>query len=238
MNKYNFENKFINLLSNLFKTEFNFNDNLNNLHLLQLSNNISDDDKKNLFIMKNIGVNDRKNILINKFHQYVDNNCSFNNEYINFIKSYIKPMFTNEDKIIIQKTPNLRISFPNLTAIGTYKNDRDDIIGLHNDAEFGHFNGEINCIIPLTKMYDTNSIYYEPYINSYIDLQNYNSLNLDENEFGLIYLNQLKHYNKINKTENTRVSFDIRIIPYSLYMTNIDFFKNTKFELDKYFIVI
>ena len=161
----------------------------------------------------------------------------------NFINQYIKPLFSKnqtENKIVIQKTPNLRISFPNTTAIGKhhYENEiENDVIGLHKDADFGHHKDEINIIIPLTNMFDTNSIYYEPEINSTISTNNYLNLKLDVNDFFVVKFNQLLHFNKINKTGVTRLSLDFRIIPYDKYINNIDYFKGTKFELGNYFIV-
>jgi hypothetical protein len=238
MNLYNFNNDFIPLLQSLYKEKLDFNDKLENLHNILNDNNIPLDERDNLTSFKTIGINDRNNILIKLFHSYVDNNNDFNDKYITFINTYIRPLYPNENKLVIQKTPNIRISFPNLTAIGKYKNDEDNIIGLHSDSDFGHFSGEINIIIPITKMYDSNSIYYEPYVNSHVNYDKYNCIKLNENEYGLIYLNKLKHYNKINKTNYTRISLDTRVIPYSIYMNNIDFFKDTKFELGKYFIDI
>jgi hypothetical protein len=44
--------------------------------------------------------------------------------------------------------------------------------------------------------------------------------------------------NHINKTNKTRISFDIRIIPFSQYEKNMTDFKGTKFELGKYYVVI
>jgi len=67
---------------------------------------------------------------------------------------------------------------------------------------------------------------------------NYLNLNLDTNEFFLEKFNQLHHYNKINNTNVTRISLDLRIIPYDKYINNLDIFKGTKFELGKYYIVL
>jgi hypothetical protein len=36
----------------------------------------------------------------------------------------------------------------------------------------------------------------------------------------------------------TRLSLDFRIIPYHKYIENIDFFTYTKFDLNKYYIVL
>ena len=48
----------------------------------------------------------------------------------------------------------------------------------------------------------------------------FESLTLKKNEFCKIYFNKCLHYNKINDTDNTRVSFDFRVIPYSKYSEN------------------
>ena len=70
-------------------------------------------------------------------------------------------------------------------------------------------------------MFDTNSIYFEPYENSNYPYENYNNLKLNKNNLAFLYFNKWKHFNKINLTNKTRVSFDIRIIPYSKYKENI-----------------
>ena len=53
-------------------------------------------------------------------------------------------------------------------------------------------------------MFDTNSIYYEPEINSTISTNNYLNLKLDINDFFVVKFNQLLHFNKINKTGKLR----------------------------------
>lgn len=96
----------------------------------------------------------------------------------------------------------------------------------------------MNFIIPITPMFDTNSIYYEPHPNSNIDPLDYNNMVVSTNEFVQAYFNKMKHCNRINKTNKTRISFDIRVIPYSKYMENLADFKGTKFELGKYYIIL
>ena len=89
-------------------------------------------------------------------------------------------------------------------------------------------------------MFDTNSIYYEKTIDSNGDLNDYNNLKLDTNEYFQGYFNKLYHYNKINKTEKTRISLDFRIIPYSKYIENkkSSITSNKKLGLDEYFALI
>lgn len=87
-------------------------------------------------------------------------------------------------------------------------------------------------------MFGSNSIYYEPRLNSNIPPLQFENLILKTNEFFQGYFNKIRHCNRINETERTRISFDIRVIPYSKYQANLDYFKGTKFELGKYYIVL
>jgi len=87
-------------------------------------------------------------------------------------------------------------------------------------------------------MFETNSIYYEPSTESKISTDNYINLILEKDEFFIVKFNNLLHFNKINKTGFTRISLDIRIIPYEKYMNNLYYYKNTKFELGKYYIIL
>jgi hypothetical protein len=173
-----------------------------------------------------------------EYHRFIDNDTEFNNIYYKFINEKIKS--SSEEKLIIQKTPNLRISLPNLSALGKNKHELvdNDVIGLHKDADFGHHEDEINFIIPITDMFDTNSIYYEPYPYSNVSTDEYLNLKLKTDEYFIVKFNRLLHFNRINKTGFTRISLDFRIIPYEKYMKNIENFKGTKFELGKYYTVI
>jgi len=233
-----FTNPFIDLLQKAFSQEFNYEGKLDELHSLLETDKLQDVDKQSLCSMKKIGVNDRDSVLIKAFHKFADSNPIFIDTYLDFLRTYIKPMFSTEERLVVQATPNIRISLPNFTAIGAYENDKDETIGLHSDSDFGHFEGEINFVIPITNMFDSNSIYYEPFVNSNVDYRYYRSINLQENEFCMAYFNKLKHYNKRNSTGKTRISFDLRVIPYSKYIENYTFFENTKFELGKYFITL
>jgi hypothetical protein len=152
--------------------------------------------------------------------------------------TYVKSLFPSEEKIVIQKTPNIRFHFPESAAIGRDPKDPENIVGLHCDSNFGHNENEMNFIIPITPMYATNSIYYETKLNSQVDPTQFENLVLKPTEIFQVYFNKLRHCNKINHTGKTRISFDIRVIPYSKYMENLDFFKGTKFELGKYYMVL
>ncbi len=202
---------FINIIKNIYKCR-----ELENLHLL-----ISelDTDKRKYFDQIPIIGQDRSNVFIDKFYEHIRYDDTFIEMYKNFVLNYIKkPMYPNEN-ILYQKIPNIRISFPGLSAIGKHLDSIDEnIIGIHKDNDFGHCSDEINYILPITNMYDTNSIYYEPYFDSGLDPNKYINLQLDTDYFFQCYFNKLLHYNKRNTTGKTRISFDFRVIPGSKYV--------------------
>ena len=235
--KHRFENPFPDIIREIFKNEYEFADTFDNRHTLFYTNLISQEEI-NYHTTIHDWNKDRNSIFIQKFHKYVDRHSEFNETYIKFIKTYIKPLFPDETYIAIQKTPNIRFSLPNSTAIGRDPQDPANIVGLHNDSMFGHNENEMNFIIPITPMFSTNSIYYEPFVDSKINPIEYENLILHTDEFLQAYLNKLKHCNQLNRTDKTRISFDIRVIPYSKYMDNLDFFTDTKFELGKYYIIV
>jgi hypothetical protein len=237
MKIHHFENYFIQHIENIFINIYEYYGSLENLHEI-LETPLIPDDQKEYHKQIHEWHNDRNSIFIKFFHKYVDENPLFNETYESFMINYVKPLYPNETRIVIQKTPNIRFHFPNSAAIGRDPNDPENIIGLHCDSNFGHNENETNFIIPLTPMFDTNSIYYENQINSNIDPQQFENLVLQPNQFFQAYFNKLLHCNKINQTGKTRISFDIRVIPYSKYMENLEFFKGTKFELGKYYRVL
>jgi len=231
------QNPFPNLIKEIFENKYEFYGELDNLHDILETPLISNEDKeyhKQIHGWKN----DRNSIFIRHFHEYVDQTSEFNETYHQFIKTHVLPLFPEETHLVIQKTPNIRFSFPDNAAIGCDPNDPENIIGLHCDSNFGHNEHEMNIVVPITRMFSTNSIFYEPTINSQIHPMNFENLVLETNQFLQAYFNKLLHCNRINKTNKTRISFDIRIIPYSRYMENLAFFEGTKFELGKYYIVL
>lgn len=94
--------------------------------------------------MKELG-KDRNSVFYDDYHKFIDANDEFNAIYHAFINEYIKPVYDIYGKIVIQKTPNLRISFPKLAALGKRKeeNEKDNIIGLRKDSDFGHHDSRV-----------------------------------------------------------------------------------------------
>ena len=121
------------------------------------------------------------------------------NLYDQFINEYVSNLIDGD--FLYQKFPTFRICLPDLRAVTKWHFDADE--------EHAHPLGEINFILPITKMFDTNSIWCETGIGS----NNFEPFETDINQFVKFNGNRRKHGNKFNKTKQTRFSFDFRILP-------------------------
>jgi hypothetical protein len=155
--------------------------------------------------------NDTKTLFHNKYYT-----SEFYNElielYIKFITDIIAPRF-KDTKFAIQTDPAFRIHLPNNTAIGARIFDENEYIGIHCDADYNHQPGEINFILPITNMFETNSVYTE----SHPMRGDFHPVNIKQGNIFMFYGNKCRHYNKLNNTNKTRISLDFRIIPLSRY---------------------
>jgi hypothetical protein len=132
--------------------------------------------------------------------------------YYDFIKMEVLPLF-NENDFIIQKEPSFRIHLPNNTALGKKETDQNEIIGIHCDGDYGHPAEEINFMLTITGQEGSNSVFAESEPNK----GDFVSVTINRGQFVSFYGNQCRHYNIKNTTGKTRISFDFRVIPKSLY---------------------
>ena len=201
-NKYDF----VKIINNLFNYELNKLHNWKNI-------------KYSLFTKDMLG-KDSNTIYHTFFYDKLRTGWpEFMNIYKNFIKNVILP-YLNLDEALYQTTPTFRIHLPNNKAIVVEHYDSDN---RHN-----HPNGEINFIIALTDMFDTNSIWIEktPRFNDYVPVI------LNEGECICMNGNICSHFNKINETNYSRLSLDFRILPLNYYnekMNLCSITTNTKF---------
>ena len=146
---HTFNNEFIDIFKKIYLDKYGFSDNMNIFHKTLETNVLCNDERNLSKQIKELG-KDRNSIFYDDYHRFVDSNNEFNNIYYKFIEECVKPLYGS--KVVVQKTPNLRISFPDSTAIGKHKHERkeNNVIGLHKDADFGHHEDEINYIIPIT----------------------------------------------------------------------------------------
>ena len=129
----------------------------------------------------------------------------FNEIYTDFIREIIFQLFSEEESLIYQTTPSFRIQYPNSKAVTT----------IHCDSDKNHKHplGEINILIPLTNMTNTSTIWIESLPN----MADWKPINLTSDEFIVWNGNRCRHFNKVNKTGETRISMDFRILPKICY---------------------
>lgn len=149
--------------------------------------------------------------------------------YESFIRHELLPLFTKEDKLIYQKTPSLRVNQPGGKAIYVPHCD--------GDKAHKHPPGEINVLMPLTRMYGNNGIYVE----SMPGLGDYTSPVMEFGEVMMFYGNRQRHFNKFNDTKQTRCSYDFRIIPPCNYDASYELASATmknKFVVGEYYNIM
>jgi hypothetical protein len=191
MCKLNFDTKkykFVELVTELFGIT------LNELHTI----------KENTYeVFSEVG-KDSNTEFHKKFYKRLNDGWDIQEEYERFIKEVVLP-FLNLEEAIVQKFPTFRVMLPNNVAVVIKHHDSDD---LHK-----HPTGEINFIMGLTKMYESNTVHVEKMPR----LEEYESITLNQGEVICFNGNKCNHYNEINKTDKTRVSFDFRILPLNYY---------------------
>ena len=143
---------------------------------------------------------DSESLYHKKFYEEIKNiDSNLRKTWELFINNEIKSHFPVERSLIIQKLPNIRIHIPNGVAIKRWHCD--------SDIDHKHPLGELNCVMPFTDMYDTNSLWRE----SCSGKKDFKAFELRYGE--LVYWdgNTCIHGNKINNSQITRISFDFRI---------------------------
>ena len=140
-----------------------------------------------------------------KFYDRIDEGWSeFEEIYTKFASEVLLP-YLGLEEALVQKFPTYRIQLPNNRAVVIKHHDSDE---LHR-----HPKGEINFIYALTDMFATNSIQVEKTAR----MGNFETINLKQGECLSFNGNLCDHYNDINKTGQSRMSFDFRILPLNYY---------------------
>lgn len=127
--------------------------------------------------------------------------------YDDFVREIILP-YLNLDEALVQVYPNFRVQLPDNVAVVVEHYDSDE--------KHHHPNGEINFIVALTDMFDTNTIWTEKNCR----FRNFIPLEQKAGECTSFGGNTHTHFNKVNKTGQSRVSFDFRILPLNYYNPN------------------
>lgn len=159
-----------------------------------------------------------------KWHKlFYSNLDKFLPVYNKFIYEFIKPIFN--ENIVYQKVPTFRTQLVN--NLGVFE--------FHKDKAYKHNQEEINFYLPFTDAYDTNTIWVE----SQEDKGDYAPMNVLYGQTVMWNGCHLMHGNKENKTLNTRVSCDFRVIPLSKYQEDdgSSIYTKMKFVVGEYYEV-
>lgn len=117
--------------------------------------------------------------------------------YEKFVDEVIKPYFDFEP-LVYQKVPTFRAHLVGNVAVGEW----------HKDRDYNHGVNEINCWLPVTRAYGTNTIWLE----SEEDKGDFEAYDVEYGEVLVFDGANLFHGNKDNIEEDTRVSFDFRVV--------------------------
>jgi len=128
---------------------------------------------------------------------YEVENSPFLETYQRFVK-HIATNYFNGSNLIYQTKPTFRVQAPNNIAVAKW----------HKDKAYNHSNKEINVFLPLTRAFDTNTVWVE----SEEDKGDYGPMNTEVGEYYIWNGANLNHGNKKNETGVSRVSVDFRVI--------------------------
>jgi len=161
--------------------------------------------------------NDQSTIWHKKYYATFEDPASeFVSTYTRFIHEFIATL--HDEEMIYQTRPTFRTHFPKNVGVGEF----------HRDRDYDHSVHEINYLLPLTEMYDTNGIWIE----SEEGKEDYQAPSLSYGEVLRFDGANLKHGNKTNETPITRVSFDFRVKPVSKHEPTDKTTVNTDFKFD------
>ena len=147
--------------------------------------------------------------------------------YQRLIREVIAPIVGAKDELIYQKWPSFRVHLPNNVAVG----------GWHKDGDYNHPSGEINFILAITKMFESNSTIAE----SEPGKMDFRQFELDPGQIVRFNGNQCIHGNLPNRTGVSRVSFDFRVMLPEDYNDKHDLrslSKDNKFLIGHYYEVM
>ncbi len=144
--------------------------------------------------------------------------------YENFVTDFAAPIVGAKESIIYQKWPTFRVHLPNNVAVG----------GWHRDYDYNHPEHEINFIVALTPMFESNTTIAEGTPGK----MDFRQFTLDPGQAVMFNGNKCLHGNLPNKTGKTRVSFDFRVMLPENYDRNVaksSLSKNKKFVIGDYY---
>ena len=120
-------------------------------------------------------------------------------------EKFVKNVLTNNfiQPIFYQKIPTFRVQIPGNVGVGEY----------HRDADYGHAIGAVNVFLPMVDVNEHNTIWAE----SEFMKGDYKPILLKYGEYALWDGVTNRHGNKLNPSNETRVSVDGRLLEIDKY---------------------
>lgn len=164
------------------------------------------------------------------FYKKIREDAAFFNTYENFLCDIIKPRYNNEE-IVYQRIPTFRVHLAGNLAVGEYHKDKQ-----YRKKEWAEAVKETNYFLPFTDTNQSNTIWSE----SKEDKGDFSPMILKYGECMEWDGSNLTHGNKVNDSDQTRVSVDFRVMPRSVYVDSEGTSINTKiaFKIGGYYEVI
>ena len=163
------------------------------------------------------------------FYEKVRNDDSFFELYESFLVDVVKPRYGEE--IVYQRIPTFRVHLSGNIAVGEYHKDK-----FYRKKEWAELVKETNYYLPFTDTNESNTIWSE----SEEDKEDFAPMLLKYGECMEWDGSNLMHGNKVNDSDETRVSVDFRVMPRSIYVDSTHTSINTKipFRIGGYYEVI
>jgi hypothetical protein len=161
---------------------------------------------------------DQSTVFHSTFYKHMEE--AFLPLYRDFMKEFVQPRYYAP--LVFQRVPTFRVHLPGNLSVGSF----------HRDSDFGHDAAEQNWWLPCTEARDTSAVWVE----SVPGRGDYQPREAIYGEVILFDGANLVHGNKINKTGQTRVSFDFRVVPRSEFRESqtASMTANKKFTLGDY----
>lgn len=173
---------------------------------------------------------DQSSIWHRDFYEKLRSDDTFIDMYKQFVEEVIKPRY-NSDQLVYQKVPTFRAHLVDNVAVGEYHKSK-----YYRDEKWAEKIRELSYYLPLTDTNESNTIWAE----SEEDKGDFSPMLLKYGECMEWDGTNLMHGNKVNDSNQTRVSLDFRATPLHRFVegdcSSIN--TNTPFKIGHYYEVI
>lgn len=146
----------------------------------------------------------RNNALATALTNRLRDSPEFRDALARFVRREVCPAL-GVARVAYQRRPTVRVHLAGAPAMGYPHADGAD--------PYNHQPGEVNVWVPLTKVWGGNSLTSE----SAPGAEDFHAFEARPGQFVRFDGNRCWHYTTANDTEATRVSFDLRVVPFHLF---------------------